>query len=208
LKITTSNVYEGNNIKETKDPNNQDAATPTESYTYDANGNVLTASDSYGTESYEYNQNNDVTSITDTENDVTSIAYDGLNAVSETDQSGKVSSVAKYDQYGNLTESSDTLGSAANLLLNSSFEDGITSWKQMGYLDSGTISSDTIKEEEKDFVLGGTLLLKLNGDSSSSGSELGMIAATQELSAQPNTTYTLSGRVKTKLTKANAFFKR
>ncbi|PLT32058.1 hypothetical protein [Bacillus sp. V5-8f] len=95
------------------------------------NANILTESDSYGTESYQYNQNNDVTSITDTEDGVTSIAYDGLNAVSETDHNGKVSSVAKYDESGNgnLIESSDNLGSASNLLINSSFEDGVASWK-------------------------------------------------------------------------------
>ncbi|MED0655540.1 Wall-associated protein, partial [Anoxybacillus geothermalis] len=81
LNITTSYVYEGNNLVESRDPNDQNAANPTESYTYDAKGNVLTAKDSYGTETYEYNKNNDVISMTDTEGDTTTIAYDGLNPV-------------------------------------------------------------------------------------------------------------------------------
>ncbi|OCA85770.1 Wall-associated protein [Bacillus sp. FJAT-27225] len=202
LNITTSYVYEGNNVKETRDPNDQNAAAPTESFTYDANGNVVTAQDSYGTETYQYNSNNDVTSMVDTEGDETTIAYDGLNPVSETDQSGKVSSVAKYDKFGNTIESSDSLGAATNLLQNNSFESGIGSWTALTKLNSGSLAGDTNTANG----LNGTKTLKLNVASASVSTEHGYIAAIQELAAQPNTTYTLSGKIKTNLSKANAFF--
>ncbi|OKO96214.1 wall-associated protein [Geobacillus proteiniphilus] len=202
LNITTSYVYEGNNLVESRDPNDQNAANPTESYTYDAKGNVLTAKDSYGTETYEYNKNNDVISMTDTEGDTTTIAYDGLNPVSETDQSGKTSSVSKYDAYGNIIEESDTLGSATNLLSNSGFEQGITAWNLLSHYDSGQLLEDTNVYNG----LTGRKTLKIVADSTSPNTELGYVAATQEITVKPNTTYTLSGKIKTNLTKANAFF--
>ncbi|QNU22751.1 hypothetical protein IC805_07565 [Geobacillus thermoleovorans] len=202
LNITTSYVYEGNNLVESRDPNDQNAANPTESYTYDAKGNVLTAKDRYGTETYEYNKNNDVISMTDTEGDTTTIAYDGLNPVSETDQSGKTSSVSKYDAYGNIIEESDTLGSATNLLSNSGFEQGITAWNLLSHYDTGQLQEDTNVYNG----LTGRKTLKIVADSTSPNTELGYVAATQEIAVKPNTTYTLSGKIKTNLTKANAFF--
>ena len=202
LNITTKYVYEGNNLKESYDPNDVGATTPTESYTYDANGNVLTAKDSYGTEIYQYNPNNDVISMTDTEGDKTTIAYDGLNPVSETDQSGKTSSVSKYDAYGNIIEESDTLGSATNLLSNSGFEQGITAWNLLSHYGSEQLLEDTNVYNG----LTGRKTLKIVADSTSPNTELGYVAATQEITVKPNTTYTLSGKIKTNLTKANAFF--
>ncbi|WP_236546350.1 RHS repeat-associated core domain-containing protein [Anoxybacillus sp. PDR2] len=202
LNITTRYVYEGNNLKETRDPNDQGAANPTESYTYDANGNVLTAKDSYGTETYQYNQNHDVVSMKDTEGDTTTIAYDGLNPVSETDQSGKTSSVAKYDAYGNIIEESDTLGSATNLLSNPSFEQGTTAWNLLRSNDSGQLQEDTNVYNG----LTGRKTLKITVNSTSPATELGYVAATQEIAVKPNVTYTLSGKMKTNLTKAYAFF--
>ena len=202
LNITTSYVYEGNNLVESRDPNDQNAVKPTETYTYDANGNVLTVKDQYGTETYKYNKNNDVISETDTEGDTTTIAYDGLNPVSETDQSGKTSSIAKYDTYGNIIEESNTLGSAANLLSNSGFEQGITAWNLLRSNDSGQLFEDTNRHHRSL----GRKTLKIVTASSSPGTELGYVAATQEIAVKPNTTYTLSGKIKTNLTKANAFF--
>jgi RHS repeat-associated protein len=202
LNITTSYVYEGNNIKETRDPNDQNASQPTESYSYDANGNVVNSNDSYGTESYQYNSNNDVTSMVDTEGDKTTVAYDGLDAVSETDQSGKVSSVAKYDKYGNTLESSDTLGAATNLLLNNSFENGTGSWVVLTSSDSGSLAGDTNAANG----LNGVKTLKVNVKSTTADNSLGHISATQDITVTENTTYTLSGKVKTNLSKANAFF--
>ncbi|WP_183250023.1 DNRLRE domain-containing protein, partial [Anoxybacillus tengchongensis] len=202
LNITTKYVYEGNNLKESYDPNDVGATTPTESYTYDANGNVLTAKDSYGTETYQYNPNNDVISMTDTEGDKTTVAYDGLNPVSETDQSGKTSSVAKYDSYGNVIEESDALGSAPNLLSNHGFEQGTTAWTVLRSYDSGQLQEDTNVYNG----LTGRKTLKITVNSTSPSTEAGYVAATQEIAVKPNATYTLSGKIKTNLTKASAFF--
>ncbi|KIP21341.1 tRNA nuclease WapA [Anoxybacillus ayderensis] len=202
LNITTKYLYEGNNLKESYDPNDVGATTPTESYTYDANGNVLTAKDRYGTETYQYNPNNDVISMTDTEGDKTTVAYDGLNPVSETDQSGKTSSVAKYDSYGNVIEESDALGSATNLLSNHGFEQGTTAWTLLRSYDSGQLQEDTNVYNG----LTGRKTLKITVNSTSPSTEAGYVAATQEIAVKPNVTYTFSGKIKTNLTKASAFF--
>ena len=114
LKITTKTKYEGNQIVEETDPNDVEKGKATESYSYDKNGNVILAKDAYGTETYEYNKNNDVTKVKDTEGDITDIAYDGLDAVSETDQSGNMSSASIYDSYGNLVQTSKELAAGAS----------------------------------------------------------------------------------------------
>jgi RHS repeat-associated protein len=204
LKLTTTYIYEGNNLKEAREPKDQGAATATESYQYDNNGNVTGATDSYGTESYDYNKNNDVTSIVDTEGDETSIAYDGLNAVSETDLKAKTSSVSKYDGYGNLTQSSDELSSATNEVLNASFENNLTSWVSSAVKDDGTISIDTTEVSPG---LGGKQSIKATSNSTSPGTEHGYMAATQDVAVSPNMAYSLSGKIKTSdLKKGMAFF--
>ncbi|WLR43096.1 RHS repeat-associated core domain-containing protein [Bacillus carboniphilus] len=205
LNITTSYIYEGNNLKETKVPNDQGSSKPTESYQYDENGNVTSATDSYGTETYQYNENNDVTKIIDTENEETTIAYDDLNPVSETSPSDQTSSVAKYDSYGNVIESSSALSNATNLLENASFEqsEGLSSWNVTTYNDSGSLKIDSTTQASN---IAGQKSLKIQSTSTTKTGQLGYVAATQEVTVSPNTTYTLSGRMKTDLTNANAFF--
>lgn len=206
LNITSTFKYEGNNLIETKDPNDQGSSTPTESYTYDANGNVITAKDSYGTDTYNYNANNDVTSIVDTEGDQTTIAYEDLDPVSETDQTGKTSSISKYhkdtngNSNGNLIESSYNLGTATNLLQNNNFESDLTGWTKISSNDSGNITVDTSSYNG----LAGAKSLKVTSQSTSSASS--HISATQEVVVQANSNYSLSGLIKTDLSKANTFF--
>lgn len=208
LKITTSYKYEGNNLIESKDPNDQNSTTPTESYKYDSNGNVISATDSYGTESYEYNSNNDVTSVTDTEGDQTTIAYEGLDAVSETDQTGKTSSVAKYQKdengnsNGNLLESSYALGVANNVVQNNNFDSDLSGWNKLSANDSGSITVDNTTKTY--FGLSGNKSLKLNVQSTSATRSY--IAAVQEVPVKANSNYSLSGLIKTDTNKANAFF--
>ena len=208
LNLTSTFKYEGNNLIETKDPNDLAATTPTESYKYDSNGNVISATDSYGTETYEYNKNNDVTSVVDTEGDKTTVAYDDLDAVSETDQTGKSSSVAKYQKNtagnsnGNLIESSYDLGTGTNLLQNNSFESGLTGWTVKASNNSGTTLSDTTTGTY--LGLSGSKSVKVT--TAPSVSTLSYVAATQEVPMDANGYYTLSGRIKTNLSKANAFY--
>ncbi len=208
LKIKTSYKYEGNNLIESKDPNDENASKPTEKYEYDSNGNVITATDSYGTETYEYNSNNDVTSVVDTEGDQTTIAYEGLDAVSETDQTGKTSSIAKYQKdtngnsNGNLIESSYSLGTASNLLSNNNFENDLAGWTEKKSNDSGSISVDSTTKTYHGITGNKSIKMTIQPTSSSKG----YIASTQEVQVEENTQYSLSGVIKTDLTKAYAFF--
>lgn len=202
LKITTNTVYEGNNVIQDTDPNDADAGKATESYQYDKDGNVTAVKDNYGTETYQYNKNNDVTKMKDTEGNVTDIAYDGLDAVSETDQSGKSSSAAVYDKYGNLIQSSKELAASASLLKDGSFEGTKLGWNLTATRDSGSIAS----VKARSGALSGQKALEISSQSASAGTEHGHTSATQEVQLEPNTTYTLSGQIKTDLTKARAYF--
>ncbi|MBL3615739.1 RHS repeat protein, partial [Bacillus sp. RHFS18] len=202
LKITTNTVYEGNNVIQDTDPNDADAGKATESYQYDKDGNVTAVKDNYGTETYQYNKNNDVTKMKDTEGNVTDIAYDGLDAVSETDQSGKSSSAAVYDKYGNLIQSSKELAASASLLKDGSFEGTKLGWNLTATRDSGSIAS----VKGRSGALSGQKALEITSQSASAGTEHGHASATQEVQLEPNTTYTLSGQIKTDLTKARAYF--
>jgi len=202
LKITTNTKYEGNNVIEETDPNDVGTGKATETYEYDKNGNVIAVKDAYGTETYQYNSNNDVTKMKDTEGNITDIAYDGLNAVSETDQSGKSSSAAVYDKYGNLVQSSKELAASTNLLKDASFEETKLGWNLTASKDSGKIAAVS----EKSGALSGSKVLEVTAQSMSAGTDHGYIAGTQEVALEPNTTYTLSGKIKTDLSKARAYF--
>ncbi|WP_391201585.1 DNRLRE domain-containing protein [Psychrobacillus sp. L4] len=196
LNIKTSFVYKGNNLEEMRNNDDQGAAIATESYVYDDLGNILNSSESNGKKKseYMYNDNNDVISsktIESTGNKVTNFAYAGLDLVSETDQSGKVSSISKYNEYGNIVESSASLGAANNLLANNSFEDGTTSWLIYSNNEKGTMGIDTNSENG----LNGIQTLKLNVTSDSKINAQGYIAATQVITVEPGKTYTLSGKV-------------
>ncbi|MDA7025189.1 DNRLRE domain-containing protein [Bacillus sp. CLL-7-23] len=202
LKITTNTKYEGNNVIEETDPNDVGTGKSTENYEYDKNGNIIAAKDAYGTETYHYNNNNDVTKMKDTEGNVTDIAYDGLDAVSETDQSGKSSSAAVYDKYGNLVQSSKELAASTNLLKDASFEEQKFGWDLTASKDSGKVATLS----EKSGALSGSKALEVTSQSTSAGTDHGYVSATQEVVLEPDTTYTLSGKIKTDLAKARAYF--
>ncbi|KDN91192.1 hypothetical protein EF87_20220 [Bacillus amyloliquefaciens] len=138
----------------------------------------------------------------DTEGNITDIAYDGLDAVSETDQSGKSSSAAVYDKYGNLIQSSKELAASASLLKDGSFEGTKLGWNLTATRDSGSIAS----VKARSGALSGQKALEITSQSASAGTEHGHASATQEVQLEPNTTYTLSGQIKTDLTKARAYF--
>ncbi|WP_186321409.1 DNRLRE domain-containing protein [Bacillus sp. FJAT-22090] len=208
LNLITSYVYEGNNLLEVKEPKDQDATTATETYKYDGDGNMTNVSINKGEMKYEYvyNGNNDVISSTSMENSgekKTTYAYNGLDPVSETDQSGKVSSVTKYDSSGNVLESSDSLSAATNLVANNSFEKGTVSWV---IEQKSNDSSMTIDPNASNGIMG-KQGLKLQVKPVTINYKNGYVAAVQEIAVEAGKTYTLSGKVKTELTKANTFFK-
>ncbi|MCJ7987902.1 hypothetical protein MUB16_35190 [Priestia sp. OVL9] len=154
LKLTTTYEYDNNNLTKKTDPNDQGDTKPSESYTYDKNGNVLSATDALGTENYEYNKNNDVTKVTSQEGGSastdpadkkeTTVAYDDTDAVSETDQTAKTASMSTYDEYGNVIEGSDDLSTANNLVTNPGFESSLgTEWTKKSAADDGSFSAVT-----------------------------------------------------------------
>ncbi|MBT2719071.1 DNRLRE domain-containing protein [Bacillus sp. ISL-57] len=196
--------YQGNNLIKSWDPKDV-SSTATESFKYDKDGNITSTTDSYGTETYKYNENNDIVELVDTEGEKTTIAYDGLNPTSETDEGRAISSVSKFDDYGNEIESSSALSGANNLVTNSSFEDNLNSWTLTNSNDSSVGSLVTTPEKEFQ-PLGGKQALKLTTQSTTTGTELGYSSYTQVIPVEPNQTYTFSVDIKTNnLKNAKAF---
>ena len=111
---------------------NQLTGTPNASYTYDANGSVLTKTDSTGTTSYTWDFENRLTSVTlpgtggtvsfkyepfgrriykSSSSGTSVFAYDGDNLIEETNSSGAV--VARYEDTQNIDEPLAMLRSGA-----------------------------------------------------------------------------------------------
>ncbi|WP_346426548.1 DNRLRE domain-containing protein [Bacillus thuringiensis] len=198
LNLTTSYEYNANNLVKTTTPKNQ-----TETATYDGNGNVTSVTDEMGTEKFEYNKDNGIVKETDNENRETTVAYKAANTeVSQTDQSAHTSSFTQHDKYGNPIETSKELGTGENLVQNPSFEiNGTDKWVPVNHNNSGSITKDAAPAPGG---LGGESSLKITTKATSN--EWGYIAAIQEVTLEPNTTYTLSGMVKTDLSNGAAFF--
>lgn len=218
LKLTTTYEYDNNNLVQKTDPNDQGDDKPSEAYTYDKNGNVLSETDALGTDRYEYNSNNDVTKITSQEGaagsnspedkKVTTVAYDDTNAVSETDQSAETASMSTYDSYGNIIQSSGDLSAANNLVSNSSFEATIGSeWTKKSARDDGTLSSIT-HSAPGSFSGDKVLRIEPTRQTATADGTQSYVAATQTITGlQGNKTYTLSSLVKgDQLKNAYAFF--
>ncbi|WP_242311941.1 DNRLRE domain-containing protein [Bacillus cereus group sp. BfR-BA-01331] len=198
LNLTTTYEYNANNLVKTTTPKNQ-----TESFTYDNNGNVTSATDEMGTDKFEYNKNNGVVSATDNEDRKTTVAYKETNTeVSVTDQATHSSSVIFHDQYGNPKETSKNIGTGENFIQNPSFElDTVEKWTQTGTNNQGSFAKDTVPAPGG---LGGASSLKIT--TKASNNDWGYIAATQDVTLEPNTTYTLSGMIKTALSQGTGAF--
>ena len=198
LNLTTSYEYNANNLVKTTTPKNQ-----TETATYDGNGNVTSVTDEMGTEKFEYNKDNGLIKATDNENRETTVAYKAANTeVSETNQAANTSSFMQYDQFGNPIETTRELGTGENLIQNPSFEMDITNgWKEEKGNSQGALKKDAIFAPGG---LGGASSLQMTVKAQNAG--WGYHSAIQDIVVEPNTTYTLSGMMKTALTHAGAFF--
>ncbi|WP_155008756.1 DNRLRE domain-containing protein [Priestia megaterium] len=218
LKLTTTYEYDNNNLTKKTDPNDQGDTAPSESYTYDKNGNVLSATDALGTENYEYNKNNDVTKVTSQEGEdkstdpadkkETTVAYDDTDAVSETDQTAKTASMSTYDDYGNVIEGSDDLSTANNLVTNPGFESSLgTEWTKKSTADDGSFSAAT---DSAPGSFSGDKVLRIQPKRKTDAADgtHSYIAATQTITGlEGGKTYTLSALVKgDQLKNAYAFF--
>ncbi|PGK08261.1 wall-associated protein [Bacillus anthracis] len=198
LNLTTSYEYNANNLVKTTTPKNQ-----TETATYDGNGNITSVTDEMGTEKFEYNKDNGIVKATDNENRKTTVAYKAANTeVSETDQAAHTSSFTQHDQYGNPVETSKELSTGENLIQNPSFEANIADkWLKVDTNNTGSIAKDATPAPG---ALGGESSLKLTTEATNDG--WGYIGVMQEVAVEPNTTYTLSGMVKTNLAAGSAIF--
>ncbi|KPU51807.1 DNRLRE domain-containing protein [Bacillus wiedmannii] len=198
LNLTTSYEYNANNLVKTTTPKNQ-----TETATYDGNGNVTSVTDEMGTEKFEYNKDNGVVKATDNENRETTVAYKAANTeVSETDQAANTSSFMQYDQFGNPIATTRELGTGENLIQNPSFEMNNTErWNEEKGNSLGSLKKDAIFAPGG---LGGSSSLQMIVKAQNAG--WGYHSAIQDAVVEPNTTYTLSGMMKTSLTHAGAFF--
>ncbi|MFD3446720.1 DNRLRE domain-containing protein [Microbacteriaceae bacterium 4G12] len=210
LKLTTTFEYQANRLTKKTNPKDQGQRV-SEAYMYDGKGNVTSVTDNLGTEKYEYNANNDVTKVTDAEGKTTTVTYDGTNAVSattqgnEANQAGNTSSFTKYSAKGNPVAGSSALAMATNLMRNAGFESSINAGNLgiMQNADDGIISQDTSIRAPG--ALGGQASLKVV--SKAKDTSWGYIIGAQDVFADPNQTYTLSGLVKTdNLKNASAFF--
>ncbi|WP_188388787.1 DNRLRE domain-containing protein, partial [Priestia taiwanensis] len=197
LKLTTTFEYQANNLTKTIHPNDQGKRV-SESYTYDGNGNILTSTDTIGTEKFEYNKNNDVKKATDTEGKETTVAYSGVDPVSETEIAGKVSSVSRFDSFGNLITSSGDLTTSHNQLMVPGFETdlldkygvGWNIWKSNN--EAGSMERDNSLRAPE---IGGNYSLKLT--SKPSANQKGHVMAYQDFGIEPNKAYTISSFIKT-----------
>ncbi|WLR44460.1 DNRLRE domain-containing protein (plasmid) [Bacillus carboniphilus] len=95
-----------------------------------------------------------------------------------------------------------------NMVHNGDFTDGLDGWKDIKYLDNGTISveggyTSSWNTETNETTVNETLSLKV--DPMSTSSNWGYIASTNEIEVKPNTTYRLSGDIKTQLQNSHAF---
>ncbi|MEK1833582.1 carbohydrate binding domain-containing protein [Priestia megaterium] len=218
LKLTTTYEYDNNNLTKKTDPNDQGDTKPSESYTYDKNGNVLSATDALGTENYEYNKNNDVTKVTSQEGGSastdpadkkeTTVAYDDTDAVSETDQTAKTASMSTYDDYGNVIEGSDDLSTANNLVTNPGFESSFgTEWTKKSTADDGSFSA-VADSAPGSFSGDKVLRIEPKRQTTAADGTHSYIAATQTITGlEGNKTYTLSSFIKgDQLKNAYAFY--
>ena len=108
----------------------------------------------------------------------------------------------QYNQFGNPIATTRELGTGENLIQNPSFEmNGTEKWVPVNVNNSGSITKDATPAPGG---LGGESSLKIS--TKATNNDWGYIAAIQEVTLEPNTTYTLSGMMKTDLANGAGFF--
>ncbi len=158
---------------------------PVSTYSYDEKGNIISANDPNNARtSFTYNSKNDLIKAVDPKGGNYKYSYDPRhNLLTAVSPEGTAYSFA-HDQYGNITESSFGHLQNENLLKNGGFSGTLTHWTQSAHNNSGVITVAT----DSSLLLSG---MPGEGD--------GHLSAYQEAAVKPNTTYTLSGKIKTQL---------
>jgi len=207
LELLTTYKYEEDRLKASTDANVNSnpillqSVPYTNEYVYDEKGNLLIEKDTVGTSKYRYDdQNNQIEYIDKMGKPYESI-YEETSEVSSSSPV-KVNTINRYDEYGNLTQSSKDISSTTNLLKNAGMESASNGSPDFWYLytwnDNGRISIDSSRK------VGGRYSVRV--DCQPTSSEWGYLSATQVVVVKPDTLYTVSGWLKTEnLQHANAF---
>ncbi len=164
---------------------------PVSTYSYDDKGNIISAKDTNNAQtSFTYNSTNDLIKAVDPKGGNFTYQYNSKrNLVSAQSPAGTCYSFA-YDGCGNIVESSLGHLQNPNLVSNGDFSMDTTHWDIASTNNSGTLNHDNALE-----------LISIPSDPNNS------ISAWQEIDVKANTTYTLSGKIKTQLTEGEAYFR-
>jgi RHS repeat-associated protein len=164
---------------------------PVSTYSYDDKGNIISAKDTNNAQtSFTYNSTNDLIKAVDPKGGNFTYQYNyKRNLVSAQSPAGTCYSFA-YDGYGNIVESSLGHLQNPNLVSNGDFSVDTTQWEISCTNNSGTLNHDNALK-----------LISMPSEPNNS------ISAWQEIDVKANTTYTLSGKIKTQLTEGEAYFR-
>ena len=165
---------------------------PVSTYSYDSKGNIISAKDTNNSQtSFTYNSTNDLIKAVDPKGGNFTYHYDyKRNLASAQSPAGTCYSFS-YDGYGNMLESSLGHLQNPNLVSNGDFSASTAPWDIALQNNSGTLTHDS-------------KTLKLVSLPSGPDNNL---SAWQEQVVSANTTYTLSGQIKTELTQGKAFLR-
>lgn len=198
----TYNYDDQNNIIQEKDENaNKSGSSATYDYTYDANGNVSSLTNTLNEqEKIAYDANNNPIEFTDPKGNVSKEQYDNKNNnVASTDAATK-SSAAKYDVNGNTVDETTSVSIGENLLLNGSFETDVNNdnwpdnWKKIG---TATFTYDANGATVQNAKLG-SKQIKISNPSTAVAVE------SDRISYNPQKKYVVSGYMKTTNANSNA----
>lgn len=196
------NYDDQNNIIQEKDENaNKNGTTATYDYSYGANGNLTSFSNTLNEqEKIVYDEKNNPVQFTDAKGNISNEEYDSKNNnVASTDAATK-SSAAKYDGNGNVTEETSSVSIGESLLINGSFETDANgdnwpdNWKKIG---TATFTYDASGAVVQNAKLG-LKQIKITNPSTAVAVE------SDRISYNPQKKYVVSGYIKTTNANSNA----
>ena len=173
---------------------------PVTSYTYDANGNIVSVNNPNNqSTNYIFNENNDMIGMIDAKGGEYSFAQDNRHNVLSAVSPAGVAYSFSYDDNGNLATASQGQLASENLLTDGDIQSGhFYFWKSATDNNTGYVGSETdYLSDHNNTILG------LYSHPASDNHQL---SAWQEAEVKPNTIYTLSARVFTQLQYSEAWY--